>query len=152
MKHPGTATDKTLSSSVLENIGRRDGMTVPDGYFDTLTQRIEASLPEREWERQSAADNIAPRSIWQRIRPYVYLAAMFAGIWCMMHIFSLTGTGTQGPMSIDNYPVLAQALSDPTVVEELSNETFYTTNEEDLMDLLWQEGFDPTDETAATAR
>ena len=144
MKHPGTATDKTLSSSVLENIGRRDGMTVPDGYFDTLTQRIEASLP--------AADNIAPRSIWQRIRPYVYLAAMFAGIWCMMHIFSLTGTGTQGPMSIDNYPVLAQALSDPTVVEELSNETFYTTNEEDLMDLLWQEGFDPTDETAATAR
>ena len=81
MKHPGTATDKTLSSSVLENIGRRDGMTVPDGYFDTLTQRIEASLPEREWERQSAADNIAPRSIWQRIRPYVYLAAMFAGIW-----------------------------------------------------------------------
>ena len=69
-----------------------------------------------------------------------------------MPIFSLTCPGTPGRLSIDNYPVLAQALSDPTVVEELSNETFYTTNEEDLMDLLWQEGFDPTDETAATAR
>lgn len=123
-------------------------MTVPDGYFDTLTQRIEASLPERDWEKEQA-DNIAPRSIWQRIRPYVYLAAMFAGVWCMMHIFSLTGATSQGQMSIDNYPVLAQALSDPAVAEELSDETYYTTNEEDLMDMLWQEGFDPMDDTSA---
>lgn len=141
MKHDDTNT-------ILDKIGRHDGMTVPDGYFDTLTQRIEASLPERDWEKEQA-DNIAPRSIWQRIRPYVYLAAMFAGVWCMMHIFSLTGATSQGQMSIDNYPVLAQALSDPTVAEELNDETYYTTNEEDLMDMLWQEGFDPMDDTSA---
>ncbi|MFG6392087.1 MAG: hypothetical protein K1V76_07250 [Candidatus Amulumruptor sp.] len=141
MKHDDTNT-------ILDKIGRHDGMTVPDGYFDTLTQRIEASLPERDWEKEQA-DNIAPRSIWQRIRPYVYLAAMFAGVWCMMHIFSLTGATSQGQMSIDNYPVLAQALSDPAVAEELSDETYYTTNEEDLMDMLWQEGFDPMDDTSA---
>lgn len=141
MKHDDTNT-------ILDKIGRHDGMTVPDGYFDTLTQRIEASLPERDWEKEQA-DNIAPRSIWQRIRPYLYLAAMFAGVWCMMHIFSLTGATSQGQMSIDNYPVLAQALSDPAVAEELSDETYYTTNEEDLMDMLWQEGFDPMDDTSA---
>ncbi len=141
MKHDDTNT-------ILDKIGRHDGITVPDGYFDTLTQRIEASLPERDWEKEQA-DNIAPRSIWQRIRPYVYLAAMFAGVWCMMHIFSLTGATSQGQMSIDNYPVLAQALSDPAVAEELSDETYYTTNEEDLMDMLWQEGFDPMDDTSA---
>lgn len=67
----------------------------------------------------------------------------------MMHIFSLTGATSQGQMSIDNYPVLAQALSDPAVAEELSDETYYTTNEEDLMDMLWQEGFDPMDDTSA---
>ncbi len=141
MKHDDTNT-------ILDKIGRHDGMTVPDGYFDTLTQRIEASLPERDWEKEQA-DNIAPRSIWQRIRPYVYLAAMFAGVWCMMHIFSLTGATSPGQMSIDNYPVLAQALSDPAVAEELNDETYYTTNEEDLMDMLWQEGFDPMDDTSA---
>ena len=141
MKHDDTNT-------ILDKIGRHDGMTVPDGYFDTLTQRIEASLPERDWEKEQA-DNIAPRSIWQRIRPYVYLAAMYPGVWCMMHIFSMTGATSQGQMSIDNYPVLAQALSDPAVAEELSDETYYTTNEEDLMDMLWQEGFDPMDDTSA---
>lgn len=141
-------SDPISDNSILKSINRHDGMTVPEGYFDTLSQRISASLPEQEWEKPSVATNIAPRSIWQRIRPYTYLAAMFAGIWCMMHIFSLTGGSSRGQMSIDNYPVLAQALSDPTVVEELSDETYYTTNEEDLMDQLWQEGFDPTEDLA----
>lgn len=138
--------------SILDKIDRHDGMTVPDGYFDTLTRRIEASLPEREWEQASPDANIAPRSIWQRIRPYVYLAAMFAGVWCMIHIFSLTGATSQGQMSIENYPVLAQALSDPAVVEEINDETYYTTNEEDLMDMLWEEGFDPMDDPSEASR
>lgn len=146
MKHDNKATE---NSPILDKLGRRDGMTVPDGYFDTLTQRIEASLPEQEWEKSSPEGNIAPRSIWERIRPFVYLAAMFAGIWCMMHIFSLTGASSRGQLSIDNYPVLAQALTDPSVVEELNDETYYTTNEEDLMDMLWQGGFDPAEETSA---
>lgn len=138
--------------SILDKIDRHDGMTVPDGYFDTLTRRIEASLPEREWEQAPTDANIAPRSIWQRIRPYVYLAAMFAGVWCMMHIFSLTGATSQGQMSIENYPVLAQALSDPAVVEVINDETYYTTNEEDLMDMLWEEGFDPMDDPSEASR
>ena len=41
-------------------------------------------------------------SIWQRVKPYVYLAAMFCGIWLMMKVFH---TATQ-PMSLslDNPP------------------------------------------------
>jgi uncharacterized linocin/CFP29 family protein len=27
-------------------------------------------------------------TLWQRVRPLVYLAAMFAGVWCMMQVFS----------------------------------------------------------------
>ncbi len=35
-------------------------------------------------------------SRWQRLRPYVYLAAMFCGIWCMMKIFSDVSTRVSG--------------------------------------------------------
>jgi hypothetical protein len=27
-------------------------------------------------------------TMWQRVRPLVYMAAMFAGVWCMMQVFS----------------------------------------------------------------
>jgi hypothetical protein len=26
--------------------------------------------------------------MWQRLKPFAYLAAMFAGVWCMMSVFS----------------------------------------------------------------
>ena len=26
--------------------------------------------------------------MWQRIKPLAYMAAMFAGVWCMMSVFS----------------------------------------------------------------
>jgi hypothetical protein len=67
---------------ILSRINRRDGMTVPDGWFDDFASRMADSLPERP-----ALENASPapvsRTIWERIRPYVYMAAMFAGVWCM---------------------------------------------------------------------
>ncbi len=26
--------------------------------------------------------------MWQRLKPLVYMAAMFAGVWCMMQVFT----------------------------------------------------------------
>lgn len=38
------------------------------------------------------------------------MAAMFAGVWCMLHVFhSITGKGELAPM--DRNPVLASALA-----------------------------------------
>jgi len=33
-------------------------------------------------------------SMWERVKPYAYLAAMFAGVWCMMSVFSHFTAGT----------------------------------------------------------
>ncbi len=27
-------------------------------------------------------------SMWQRVKPFAYMAAMFAGVWCMMSVFN----------------------------------------------------------------
>ena len=51
--------------------------TVPEGYFDNLTQNIMASLPEQE-SLYSTKIIVTP---WMRIRPYLYAAAAFAGIF-----------------------------------------------------------------------
>ena len=49
-----------------------------------------ASLPEYPQKPEKPT-----LTVWQRIKPYVYLAAMFAGIWCMMQIFHHVSTAEQ---------------------------------------------------------
>ena len=55
----------------------RRPFTVPEGYFDNLTQNIMASLPEQE-SIYSTKITVTP---WMRIRPYLYAAAAFVGIF-----------------------------------------------------------------------
>lgn len=100
---------------ILEKVNRNDGMTVPDGYFDDFATRMAASLPEMEWEKPSA--HVVPRSFWQKVRPYVYLAAMFMGVWCMMKMFDLMGPNSRG-LSFDSNPVITAAVSNDYFVND----------------------------------
>ncbi|MCM1066660.1 MAG: hypothetical protein NC418_03685 [Muribaculaceae bacterium] len=94
------------------------GMSVPEGYFEDFASRMAAMLPERpEIESAASAEASKPRTLWQQVRPYVYMAAMFAGVWCMLQMFaSLSGAGKLQPMSEN--PVLAKALSSEQFVSD----------------------------------
>lgn len=99
---------------ILTKINRRTGMTVPEGYFDDFVRRMQAQIPERP----AATVAAKPRgNLWYTLRPYVYMVAMFAGIWCMLHIFNFMGTNDVD-LSIDSHPIVAEALSNDTFVEE----------------------------------
>lgn len=70
------------NNDILSQIGKDSGFKVPENYFSDFAARMAENLPEQ---------NIKPLpkpSTWLRIRPYVYMVAMFAGIWCMMQIFN----------------------------------------------------------------
>lgn len=108
---------KTDKENILDKLGRNDGMTVPDGYFADFNRRMAEMLPENDAAEKPVKVTAAPRSMWDRIRPYVYMAAMFAGIWCMVKMFSMFGTGNVD-LSIDNNEVLTNALSDDSFVYE----------------------------------
>ena len=85
------------------------GYKVPEGYFESFSQRMEQILPERPEitrEQQPEVD----RTFWQKIRPYVYMAAMFAGIWLMLNMFTLFG-GKGNLQPVEQNAVLAKALS-----------------------------------------
>lgn len=65
-----------------EKVGTTLPYRVPEGYFKSFKKGVMDSLPE--YPEKPKERNI---SKWQRIKPYVYLAAMFVGIWCMMQVF-----------------------------------------------------------------
>lgn len=124
--------DDKLTLDPLERAAHSDGMTVPEGYFADFAAKMETMLPEREHKIVEM-----PRSTWQKIRPYAYLAAMFAGIWCMLQMFALMG-GASGSMTLDNNPVLADAINDDSFMEYYD----MPIDEWDMLDDLYASGLD----------
>lgn len=126
-------------NDILTQIGHRDGMTVPEGFFAKFAEDMAASLPPTEFEKSADPSVIkAPRTLWQRVRPYVYMAAMFAGVWCMMKMFSQL-TSSADPLTPS--PILAEALDNEVFVNDYLIDDF---DDYELMDEMMENGFDLT--------
>ncbi len=102
-----------------QRFGRDPGFRVPDGYFDEVFAKVAAALPD------PVEAPPAPRlTTWQKLRPYVYLAAMFAGIWCMMKIFHTAATSSS-TLSLDSPPeAVAVVMADPEAANVYMTETY----------------------------
>jgi hypothetical protein len=61
---------------ILKKFGAGNCFTVPDGYFDNLTAEVMNKLPEKETKLQIKRQN----TVWQRVRPWLYMAAVFSGL------------------------------------------------------------------------
>ncbi len=60
---------------ILKKIGTENPFRVPDGYFENLTSEVMNRLPEKE---KLTAVQTEP-TIWQKVRPWLYMTAMFIG-------------------------------------------------------------------------
>ena len=94
---------KREDSTLLTKYGKDPGFKVPENYFDDFNKRMAAMLPEVE----ITPVDVKP-TMWERIKPLVYMAAMFAGVWCMMQVFShFTNTS-----SLQGVQAVAEKLQD----------------------------------------
>lgn len=130
--------------NILETVNHNDGLKVPEGYFEDFARRMEASLPQREWElaaSESADEDkqrVLPRSIWQKVRPYVYMAAMFMGVWCMMKTFDMMRSNDD----MGDNPVLAAAFDNEYFVDDYMISAG-DVSEYEMLDNLYASGFTP---------
>lgn len=126
---------KDNPNDIFNKASHRSGMTVPEGYFADFRKRMTVSLPEQPWEKVAIPQK---RTRWQIIRPYVYLAAMFVGIWCMLQMFDLMRT-----------PASYEFSSNSSLMSAIDNDSFYfdyltsSADDSELYDELYEEGFDP---------
>ena len=112
-------------SDKLTKIGTDAGFKVPEGYFADFAEKMANALPEKQIQEPKKPTR------WMRIRPYVYMAAMFAGVWCMMYLFkdlkSLSGeTAAEGQIAEamkDNQMWNDLEKSGQVSVEDLLNDT-----------------------------
>ena len=62
--------DMKTENDILSRIGRRDGMTVPEGFFEDFAMRMEQELPYRSDAEK--VEVMPRRTVWERVRPVSY--------------------------------------------------------------------------------
>ncbi|MDE6403568.1 MAG: hypothetical protein K2K86_07145 [Muribaculaceae bacterium] len=130
---------KPYKKSVLDRPGHPDGMRVPENYFESFARDMISRLPENELEKQPAR-LLTPPTRWQRLRPFVYMAAMFAGIWCMMNMFSMI---QKNASSFNDTSLIATTT--PAHDDYIIDYVIDDYNGDQLLDELYAEGFSPND-------
>lgn len=70
---------------ILDKLGKDSGFKVPENYFEQFNQKMLDSLPEI-----TITDVEKPTSLWIKARPFVYMAAMFVGVFLMITMFKMT--------------------------------------------------------------
>lgn len=70
--------------NILKKIGTENAFRVPGGYFENLTSEVMNRLPEKEkpaFEKREV-------TMWERVKPWVYMTAMFAGAALIIRVAS----------------------------------------------------------------
>lgn len=70
--------------SILKKVGKGNSFKVPEGYFDTLASEVMSQLPEKE----KVDFKLAEPTRWAKMKPWVYMAAMFVGAALIIRVAS----------------------------------------------------------------
>ena len=107
---------------LLKDIAKVDPFQTPEGYFESFTNGIMSQLPEVV---QEDPINV---NWWHRVRPWVYMAAMFTGIALMIQLF--VGSPTK------NYASGGLNLTSSSDIED-----FYRYYEDGLARVAYDDAF-----------
>lgn len=68
---------------LLKKIGTENPFRVPEGYFEGFTSDLMSRLPEKE-----KTDVHREPTTWEKVRPWLYMAAMFIGAALIIRVAS----------------------------------------------------------------
>ena len=104
-------------NKIISKVGTKNPFKVPDGYFTDFTQELMNKLPEKEilYANQEV-------TLWQRVKPWIYMTALFCGIMLSVRIF------VDKPNK-DEFPTISQSM-----IDSLSDEEWQIIIERSMID------------------
>ena len=109
----------------LADISKEVPFKVPENYFLQLNESIMAKLPEKE------APVIRKVTMWEKTKPWVYLAAMFLGLFFIIKVLT---TNTQTNSSEKNTASTSISQQDYWSDVKISEEEFFNYIEAQFVD------------------
>ena len=120
--------------NILRKAGTSNPFRVPDHYFENFTQELMNKLPEKE-----PMPLMSEPTLWERVKPWLYMTAMFCGIMLSVKVFV-------GEPQKEEFPAISQ-----TEVERLPDEDWEIMIDRIMMDdytlyqYLTDANFNPND-------
>lgn len=74
--------------NIIKKVGTENTFRVPERYFENLTSKIMNQLPEKEKVLVKQKESTK----WDRVKPWVYMAAMFVGAAMIIRVASIDRT------------------------------------------------------------
>jgi len=111
---------------LLKDIAKIEPFKAPEGYFESFTDGIMSQLTDIEQE------NAIQVNLWHKVRPWVYLAAMFTGIALMVRLF----VGSPAQPAVKSYSSGGLNLTSLSDIED-----FYNYYEEGLARIAYDDAF-----------
>lgn len=105
---------------IIKKCGKENPFRVPEGYFEEFTRNMMAQL-QAKGEAEAEETLSEPRiTLWQRIKPVLYLAAMFIGMVVCVHV--VLGEHPQGTSEGNSGTNLAASEYTLNSFEQMSDE------------------------------
>ena len=121
----------------LADINKNVPFKVPENYFSQFNESIMAALPEKE------IIPVKPITLWQKSKTWVYMAAMFLGLFFTIKVLVTT---TDPSSSINNTASTSISQQDYWSDIKISEEEFFDYIEtqfveEDYYDLVYNQDY-----------
>lgn len=122
---------ETKINKLTEIDKTKNPFKVPENYFAQFNQEIMVRLPEKEIVKPK------PVPIWDKVKPWVYMAAMFAGLYVTIHFLANNNGG--GNMATRE-TVMQQTLTESPgkgnywSTVQVTEEEFYQYLEEQIIE------------------
>lgn len=101
--------------NILKKVGKENAFRVPDGYFENLASEVMSRLPEKE---KPAFVKREPTK-WERVKPWLYMTAMFAGAALIIRVASADRTSATEQIAMEDTET--EIVSDEYISSVLDN-------------------------------
>ena len=92
--------------NIFKKVGTKNPFSVPDRYFEQFSQELMAGLPEKETPALPSE-----ATLWERVKPWIYMTAMFVGLMLCVRIFV-------GEPKKEEFPHITQTETENISAEE----------------------------------
>ena len=104
--------------NLLKKVGTENPFRVPEGYFEGFTSDLMSRLPEKEKN-----DVRREPTTWEKVKPWLYMAAMFVGLMFTVRAFVGEQASSQSTdMEIGNYTEIPDEYLDPIVNQTMMDD------------------------------
>lgn len=116
---------------LMSRCGKEAPFKVPEGYFEHFHERLMDSLPDYEEMNASSA---APVSLMTRVKPWLYMAAMFVStifvVQALMYVQDSRFSWDNAAITEELYADEADRFMSTSLYDEYTLYSYLTTDED----------------------